>query len=148
MAIAAEPRPAYGFFSRVQHALGVATIESDADMLRLVESRMPVTVIGALMRAGLTADEVYTLILPQRTLSHRKIKSESLTPDESDRALRIARTIALTEVVFGDHDKAMRWLRKSKSRFGSRAPLAMLATETGGRLVEEMLYQIDYGMLA
>lgn len=148
MAIAAEPRSAYTFFSRVQHVLGIAAIKSDEDLLRLVENRMPVAVIGALMRAGLNADEVYTLILPQRTLSHRKIKHEALSSEESDRALRIARTIALTQTVFGDHDKAMRWLRKSKGRFGTRTPLDMLATETGGRLVEEMLYQIDYGMVA
>jgi len=39
-------------------------------------------------------------------------------------------------------------LRKPKSRFEGKTPVDMLATEAGGRLVEEMIGQIDYGMLA
>jgi putative toxin-antitoxin system antitoxin component (TIGR02293 family) len=141
-------RPASDLYARIQQALGLTGIRSDEDMLGLVERRLPVKVIEALIRSGLGADEVYSLILPQRTLSYRKTRKEALTAEESDRALRIARTLALAETVFGEHAKALRWLRKPKQRFGGRSPLEVLATETGARLVEEILYQIDYGMAA
>ena len=148
MPAAAVERPVSALYARIQQALGLTQIRSDEDMLRLVERRMPVKVIESLMSCGLEADEVYSLIIPQRTLSHRKTRKEPLSAEESDRALRIARTLALAETVFGDHDKALHWLRKPKRHYAGRSPLEMLATETGGRLVEEVLYQIDYGMAA
>lgn len=140
--------PCDALYSRVEALLGVADIRSDDDMAFLVENRLPVGVVAALVEHGLGTDEVYSLILPQRTLSHRRAKSEPLTAEESDRAMRIARILALADAVFGDHDKALRWLRKPKARFSGRSPVSMLATEAGARLVEELLLQIDYGMAA
>lgn len=48
----------------------------------------------------------------------------------------------------GDPQSALEWLRATKKRFEDRAPVEMLHTETGGRLVEQMLIQIDEGMFA
>jgi len=39
-------------------------------------------------------------------------------------------------------------MRQPKARFQGRTPLQMMVTEAGGRLVEEMLLQIDEGMFA
>ena len=39
-------------------------------------------------------------------------------------------------------------MRQPKVRFEGRTPLQMMVTEAGGRLVEEMLLQIDDGMFA
>ena len=50
--------------------------------------------------------------------------------------------------IFGDPAKAHRWLRKPKASLGGKTPLAYLATEAGARVVEEMLNQIDHGVLA
>jgi uncharacterized protein (DUF2384 family) len=48
----------------------------------------------------------------------------------------------------GDRESALEWLRAPKRRFEGRTPLEMLRTETGGRLVDQMLIQIDEGMIA
>jgi uncharacterized protein (DUF2384 family) len=58
----------------------------------------------------------------------------------------LARIVALGEEVFGDARKSFRWLRSGKSRLAGRPPLDVVSTESGARLVEEMLYQIDEGM--
>jgi putative toxin-antitoxin system antitoxin component (TIGR02293 family) len=58
----------------------------------------------------------------------------------------MARTISQAENVFGNRDKALLWLRTPDDRLGNRTPLSMLRTESGGRLVEEMLWQIDEGV--
>jgi putative toxin-antitoxin system antitoxin component (TIGR02293 family) len=50
--------------------------------------------------------------------------------------------------VFGDQEKAREWLNQPKKRFDRRTPLHMLRTDLGGRMVEEMLGQIDEGMFA
>jgi putative toxin-antitoxin system antitoxin component (TIGR02293 family) len=81
-------------------------------------------------------------------LSHRKSRGEFLTHEESDRAVRLARVISLAEEIFGEEAKAGRWLRKPKARFSGRAPLELLRTDAGARLVEEMLLQLDYGFAA
>lgn len=40
-----------------------------------------------------------------------------MTQQESDRAVRIGRVLALADSVFGDRAKALSWLRKPKELF-------------------------------
>ena len=104
--------------------------------------------VDSLSASGLSNEEIYSYIVPRRTLFHRRNKRERLTQDESDRAVRIARITSLAEEVLGNEDKAARWLRKPKQRFDGRSPFEVLRTEAGGRLVEEILLQLDYGFFA
>jgi putative toxin-antitoxin system antitoxin component (TIGR02293 family) len=60
----------------------------------------------------------------------------------------VASIIRLAERVFGNPEKAMGWLRFSNNRLGDRTPLSMLTTESGGRLVESMLWGIDEGIFS
>ena len=135
-------------YRRVEAKLGSTPVRSDRDLARLVEGRLPLTTIDSLLKHGITDDEIYNYILPRRTLLHRKTRQESLTHEEYDREVRIARITSLAEEVFGDDSKAGRWLRKAKARFEGRAPLELLRTEAGARLVEEMLLQLDYCFVA
>jgi putative toxin-antitoxin system antitoxin component (TIGR02293 family) len=136
------------FYRRIGSKLGISSLRSDRDLARLVDERLPLTSVESLSTHGMSDEEIYSLIVPRRTLVHRKTRHESLTHDESDRAVRIARITSLAEEVFGDDAKASRWLRKAKTRFEGRSPLEMLRTEAGARLVEEMLLQLDYGFVA
>jgi putative toxin-antitoxin system antitoxin component (TIGR02293 family) len=136
------------FYRRIAIKLGVKLLTSDRDLARLVEERLPLASVESLSNHGLSVEEIYSFIVPRRTLVHRKSRCESLTHDESDRAVRIARITSLAEEVFGDDSKASRWLRKAKTRFEGRTPLEMLRSEAGARLVEEMLLQLDYGFAA
>jgi putative toxin-antitoxin system antitoxin component (TIGR02293 family) len=145
--VVARREPAM-FYRRMEMKLGVTPLRFDRDLARLVDERLPLTSVESLSQHGMTDEEIYSFILPRRTLAHRRARRESLTHDESDRAVRIARITSLAEEVFGDEAKASRWLRKAKSRFEGRSPMEMLRTEAGARLVEEMLLQIDYGFVA
>ncbi len=115
---------------------------------RTIEAGLPVSVVESLLELGLSTTEVHELVVKPRTLSHRRDRGQPLSIDESDRAVRVVRIIEQATDAFGDKDKAMRWLRKPKRRFDGRAPMDMLLTETGGRLIEEMLIQVDEGMVA
>jgi putative toxin-antitoxin system antitoxin component (TIGR02293 family) len=95
-----------------------------------------------------TDEEIYALIVPRRTLTHRRARREALSRDESDRAVRLARIAALGEQVFGESKRAWHWLRATKRQFHGRSPLQLMATEAGAHLVEEVLYRIDEGMAA
>lgn len=133
---------------RVQQILRVHRLTSDPDLLKLVEDRVPTGAVEGLKRSGLTDDEIYSLIVPRRTLTHRRTRREALSREESDRAVRLARIAALSEQVFGESKRAWNWLRAEKQQFHGRSPLQLTATEAGARLVEELLYRIDDGMAA
>jgi putative toxin-antitoxin system antitoxin component (TIGR02293 family) len=98
--------------------------------------------------SGFAVKDLLEVVIPARTLKHRRQRQEPLSLDESDRLARVARVYTLAVRVFGDLEKARRWLSKPKMRFDEQTPLAMLRTDLGGRQVEEMLTQIDEGMFA
>lgn len=133
---------------RVQEILRVHGLRSDRDLVTLVEERLATEAVEGLRGSGLTDDEVYSLIVPRRTLTHRRARREPLSREESDRAVRLARIAALAEQVFGAADRGWHWLRATKRQFHGRSPLQLTATEAGARLVEELLYRIDEGMAA
>jgi putative toxin-antitoxin system antitoxin component (TIGR02293 family) len=69
-----------------------------------------------------------------------------LTVEESDRVLRAIRVLSLAESVYGNRQRALAWMRKPHARLDGRAPLSLLNTDTGSRIVEELLVQVDEGM--
>lgn len=104
--------------------------------------------LAELARHGFSEDEVFLLVVPRRTLARRRARNELLTVEETDKALRLMRVALQAERVFGDPEKAYRWLRKPKRALAGATPVAYLATEAGGRIVEGMLIRIEHGMFA
>jgi putative toxin-antitoxin system antitoxin component (TIGR02293 family) len=127
--------------------LGVAPA-SQFDLAVLVEGGLPTENLGLLREKGLTFSEVSEIVISPRTLKHRRARGEALSHEESDRLVRVARVVALAEEVFGDREKALLWLRSPDDRIGNRSPMSLLQTESGGRLVETMLWQIDENVYA
>ncbi len=104
--------------------------------------------LADLTRHGFSEEEIWALVVPKRTLARRVADDEPLTIEETDKAIRLERIAALADRVFGNPAKAHRWLRKPKAMLNGTPPVAFLASETGARAVEEMLYQIQHGMFA
>ena len=104
--------------------------------------------LAALAELGYSEEEIFELVVPKRTLARRRAMSDLLTVEETDKALRLKRIAAQAQRVFGDRDKANRWLRKPKRELKGETPLAFLASEAGARLVEEMLHRIEHGIFA
>jgi putative toxin-antitoxin system antitoxin component (TIGR02293 family) len=126
--------------------LGRPAPSTETEMLHIVEAQFAPAVIKRLISLGLQRSEVDAAIIPLRTLQHRRSRREKLTVEESDRVLRVIRIIALAESVYGSRERALSWLRNPNPRLEGRAPLSLLTTDTGSRIVEEMLVQIDEGM--
>lgn len=120
---------------------------SDLDLAEIVENGLTTESLNVLRNKGLTFTEVADLIASPRTLQHRKAKGVNrLTHDEADRVVRIARILALAEQVFGSLERGLGWLRTRDERLNNRTALSMLQTESGGRLVESMLWQVADGI--
>jgi len=125
-----------------------ARFASELELAALAERGLPLTTVGKMTKHGLTRDEVHALVIHRRTFKHRKSSHQKLSREESDRAIRTARILARAQATFGDSEAALEWVRASKVRFEGKSPIQMMSTETGGRLVEQLLVQIDEGMFA
>jgi putative toxin-antitoxin system antitoxin component (TIGR02293 family) len=101
-----------------------------------------------LRKCGLTNEELYKIVAPRRTLQRREANNEQLSVVEADRVLRIKHIIEFADRVFGDPEKARRWLRKPSRALDMSIPLELIETEQGGRIVENELGVIDHGMFA
>lgn len=119
---------------------------SDLELALLPEKGLPLKAIQSLKDQGLTFTEISEIVISPRTLKHRKSRKEKLSSVETDRALRMARIVDLADRVFGSRMKALLWLRSTDDRLDHRTPMQMLVNESGGRLVESMLWQIDEGI--
>ena len=117
--------------------------------LEKVEAGLPISAIDRFVSlSGFELRDMYDVVIPARTLKHRKSRREALSRDESDKLARVARVFDLAVRILGGPKNARSWLQQPKRRFSERNPLEILRTEFGGRLVEEMLGQIDEGMFA
>lgn len=126
--------------------LGLRAPAGELDVLRIVEGRLAPSVIKRLAALGLERTEIDATVIPSRTLQHRRSRREKLTMEESDRVLRVVRVLSSAEAVYGSRERALAWLRRENPRLEGRAPLSLLKTDTGSRMVEELLVQIDEGM--
>jgi putative toxin-antitoxin system antitoxin component (TIGR02293 family) len=123
-------------------------VSSDADLARLVHRRIPLRVLTYVKRGGFSDREIWQFIIPARTHRHRRANKERLTTEESDRLVRLTRIQALAEDVFGDMEKANRWLRECLEILDRKSPLEVAQTDSGARVVEQLLAKIDWGAAA
>jgi putative toxin-antitoxin system antitoxin component (TIGR02293 family) len=124
------------------------TIKSPDELTQVVRTGLPVGSVTALaekLHLG-NRDLSRKLGIPQRTLTRRLSKASLLTPAESDRTVRMARVFANAVAMLGDRDKAIEWLGTPNRALGGGRPLDQLDTDTGSRMVEDILGRIAYGV--
>jgi putative toxin-antitoxin system antitoxin component (TIGR02293 family) len=92
--------------------------------------------------------DVARVVGPRRTLDRRLKENKRLSPEESDRLARFAATLDLATQIFGSRAAAMDWLTTPKRRFDDEAPLNLLKSDAGTRVVEEILEQGRHGFTA
>lgn len=121
---------------------------SSLERAEFAERGLPLENLDALKARGLTFTEMANTVISPRTLKHRRSRGENLSSEETDRAIRVASVVELAEKIFGDPEKALGWLRYPNSRLNDRTPLSLLQTESGGRLIESMLWGINEGIFS
>jgi putative toxin-antitoxin system antitoxin component (TIGR02293 family) len=117
-------------------------------MVRLVRRGLPIGAVQFVLDTGrLTLAELDQIVLPRKTLANRR-KLGTLTPEQSDRLVRVARVLAAADETFGDRAKAGTWLRRPTSCLACERPLDLLDTDEGARAVETLLGRIGHGIAA
>ena len=129
-----------------RQALG-RDIRSDLDLDDAIRSGLPVKAVESVVKTGaLRAPELHALVIPRRTLAHRKRRGGRLSSEQSDRLARVVRVVTSGEEAIGDGTRAARWLRKPNRALRGRRPLDLLASDVGARLVEQELGRIEHGL--
>ncbi|MGD0628369.1 MAG: antitoxin Xre-like helix-turn-helix domain-containing protein [Terracidiphilus sp.] len=130
-------------------ALALAPSPAFAFTWREIERGVPISSLEEFSAySGITLKDLMEVVIPPRTLKHRRQRQEPLSIEESDRLFRVVRMYELAVKVYGDREDGREWLIGSKQRFDQRTALSMLRTEAGEQAVEEFLYQIDEGVFA
>lgn len=74
--------------------------------LETVEAGVPLSTVAEFVTAsGLQLKDLYEVVIPARTLKHRKARKEPLTSDESDKLVRLIRVYDQAIRVLGEKEK-------------------------------------------
>ena len=120
---------------------------SDLDWVQAVQSGFPVSAVDAVVRElGFSLAELERLVMPRRTLAHRRAQGQPLTREESDRLARVARVALAAREAFGDAGNAHAWLRRPNRALQGNLPIHLLDTDDGARLVEDVLGRLEHGL--
>jgi putative toxin-antitoxin system antitoxin component (TIGR02293 family) len=126
-----------------------SAIHSDLDWVRAVQSGLPVSAVDTVVsELGFAPAEVERLVIPRRTLAHRRSRKQSLTVDESVRLARVARVALAAWETFGNPAKAHEWLRRPNRALRNHPPISLLDTDDGARLVEVILGRLAHGLFS
>lgn len=130
--------------------------------VRFAWSSMDEATLGALVEAGLSVYAAESLrqrthmtirgfgrFIPRSTLQSKRKSEQKLSTEQSDRIMRIAEVYAHAAAVFGDSDRAERWMKRTNPQMPEgRTPEDMLEHSYGARLVDEVLTQLEHGVPA
>ncbi len=136
---------------RVRETLGgyrvLKHVDTFHDLSEQVQEGLPYSALEAVAsRFTIPLGELTAVLdLPARTLARRK-RTKRLSPEESDRLVRLGRVATLAEDILGDREKAAHWLRRPNRALGRRVPLTCLNTDSGARSVEEVLQRLAHGV--
>jgi putative toxin-antitoxin system antitoxin component (TIGR02293 family) len=124
-------------------------VQSDLDWVRAIQSGLPPDAVDAIAsELGFSTLEIEQLVIPRRTLAHRRANRQPLTRDESDRLARIARVALWAQETFGEQQKAATWLRRPNRALQGSRPIDLLDTDDGARLVEQVIGRLAYGVFS
>jgi putative toxin-antitoxin system antitoxin component (TIGR02293 family) len=85
------------------------------------------------------------LAISRSTLQRRKVAGR-LSPDESDKVMRLSRLLEHATNVFGNIERARAWLKFPQRGLGGAIPLDYAETEVGAREVDNLLGRIEYSV--
>ena len=90
-------------------------------------------------------DILEKLHIPASTYFSKKKSHRPLDPYTSEKFLRLISILKMASDILGK-EEAKNWLYRNVASLGNQAPINLLDTEVGHRLVEQALLQIKYGV--
>mgnify|MGYP001115904526 CR=1 FL=1 len=134
---------------RVARILGLKpSVRSVADIAEAVESGLPkLSLERVVERAGIEGParaKLMQRVVPAATYKRR----HRLKLVESEKTERLARVIALAEMLWDDEAEARRFLSTPHPELNGRKPIEAALTELGARQVEDIVNRALHGLPA
>ncbi len=95
----------------------------------------------------LVKDILERLHIPSSTYFSKKKNHQPLDAYTTEKFVRLISVLIMASDILGKVE-AKNWIYRNVPSLGNQAPLNLLDTEVGHRLVEQALLQIKYGMYA
>lgn len=96
--------------------------------------------------AGSKKDNISALeykIVPRTTLERR---TDTLSPQESERTERVARLFVQARTALGTDDEAREFMTTPHPLLDGRSPIDIAKTDLGARRIEQILNSLEYGL--
>lgn len=138
-----------GHFQTSASSLGFKVARS-ADLIPKIEKGFSFATLSNFVAAsGMSIPYTASVIgIPERTLARRK-KEKRLSPEESERLLRVSKLFDDSLRLFqGDREAAVNWLRSPRKALKNQSPLQFARTEVGAREVENLIGRIEHGVFS
>lgn len=128
-------------------SLGLSALGTD-DLIRAVQRGFSFKSLEAFsVETGFPPAEIASIVgIPERTFARRK-SSGRLSPDESERLLRVSTIFEKAVALFeGDVGETLEWLTQPKKALGDKVPLSYSRSELGAREVENLIGRLEHGV--
>jgi len=89
---------------------------------------------------------VFGVLQTPESTAHKLIRdNRTLDPAASERVVRVADIVRMTEHAFGGRSAAIQWLKTQNLGLGGATPLSLLDTDVGAGEVRRILSSIEHG---
>lgn len=119
------------------------------ELMELAAAGLPKATLTSLAAAATGSDadalRLRRLVIPDATWKRRV---DVLSPDESDRTIRLARVVAFARYVWhGNREATIAFLNTPHSLLHGLTPLACANSDAGARAVEDVLMRLLHGVV-
>jgi len=131
----------------VEKKMSSAKAKHPAELIRKIQKGLRFTELETLQSTiDLPFEQLAAKLSISRSTLQRRKAAGRLSPDESDKVMRLSRLLEHATKVFGDIERARAWLKFPQSGLGNAVPLDYAETEVGAREVDDLLGRIEYSV--
>jgi putative toxin-antitoxin system antitoxin component (TIGR02293 family) len=120
----------------------------DMELVAAVQKGLPAAIVSRAAETFELPASVINSIVSRRTLERRIKDKTRLTPEESDRLIRVVRIMARAIETFGDQKVAIEWMNAPNRAMEGRTPLSIINTDPGIAVVQRILGRIEHGIFS
>lgn len=125
----------------------VAKAKHPTELIRKIQKGLRFSELETLQNSiGLPFEQLAAKLSISRSTLQRRKAAGRLSPDESDKVMRLSRLLEHATNVFGDVERARAWLKFPQRGLGGAIPLDYAETEVGAREVDDLLGRIKYSV--
>ena len=131
----------------VEKKMSSAKAKHPAELIRKIQKGLRFSELETLQNSiDLPFEQLAAKLAISRSTLQRRRAAGRLSPDESDKVMRLSRLLEHATNVFGDIERARAWLKFPQRGLGGAVPLDYAETEVGAREVDNLLGRIEYSV--